>query len=1244
MSTNKPPGDPGTLKPQNKGVKRPARETDGNITVSSVSLGCAPNDEIQEIRIDDLPSAALNSPIKELVPEFLDEFYSSLDKDCHRRFSTVIHSILFATTNVFEQKIYNFFNNFKAEDEEVVHHLKKMMPENLWYKECPSVTNKAIEAYLSKNKGSKHNIDEDKHKAEAAGPLTGEVQEQYYDKFLHKLHSLAKEGEKTAGIVLSVHIAYHKSTSSNISGLSIDFFCSKQISDYKKTRDHTDSAMSFAAYLQEEMDAPIVGQPPEPAIVPDQKDHNCPIIPAIDSNICVPLAHRLVRSAITAYWCTYFGLLLSNCADTVADDAGGISPVLWAEIKDSIKSEDYKWIEKEQLPDASKALFKEPGQLKLSECLEWLVHLSKRQNGAPATERFQFQQVYASTSPPPSWSCALQPSPQIQRGKHQVYLLHYEGCINQSQVAAGIPYHKSTWEWLAHLDGEGSLSQHWHGLPSCLLQEVCEPLIGNWEMDVIKEVFCVCDDEVLNKVERLVQLVNKAKKYVPAMTPSGLWSEINSEVRPLPLLFPQTSPLNSNSIQYLLTFWMWKEYYQLATKTRDEGTMDFLEGWLKDSLTKGVTQHEQSCTFIGGPCGVVWVVRGLAKTLANIGACVGKIIPPIPAPESYELDRIGLPHWNRALKWESAAERLSPPEASQDNVSHTIDDDPDLQLHLPKQAASTENNVAAGKEAPTPQRRQQPDRLKKPRVVKSNHLVSACVTSEEEEASESEGSRGSDNFDPDVADEEEDEDDLEDDNESKEEIPMEASQKSTQAKAAKSTKRPRKHQWKSLTGNPAVSDDIEDQSVDLGALSSHSLPNIDYSAWKNVFGAFATPKIFPLLTLKLVPMVKHLKSMLVMSKGLLVHWANGAESYRDPYCMTTLNKARLVARQSNHSKPMKACVWVILLQQSVWSNAHQSWPMVCEYHQIMLNGFCEIAMTMDCASRLKKEHASSKPGPEYSLFLSHQGVLLAQMYTIRFILKELKHLEAISTKWANQLQDAWEHDFTQWEDLKLISLVKSMVEWYEAEPTTSWYTFGNPGASCMVEEAIAAISAGNPPKDLQVDQPTPNLSQADSLSALPTDGILDNSSANNPTSLSRGPPPQADSCTDDSSVEDHTQQCESSPGQQDKLAWALGEEPSSTVDTSTATPPDVGGARDNSDIVAELSSGKGIGKGRSGGWGGQGGCGILCKQSGTTTCTDASTTEGSETGQSYFLLESMSGSSVCRSGCERHPSAQAKGL
>lgn len=197
---------------------------------------------------------------------------------------------------------------------------------------------------------------------------------------------------------------------------------------------------------------------------------------------------------------------------------GGVGPVPWTEIEEDIRAGKETWVLKSRLPDPEKAPLKDPAKLKLAQCQVWLKHMSKRQNGDPPEELFQFVQVYGGTQPPPEWSSALKPFNQVQRGPNLVHLLRYDGKYQtKSQAVKAIPYHKNSWIWYAHEKGHAIPLSHWLGLPSRAETESAPgPLIGEEEQGVIEDTFSTAYEEVQEPIEKLVDAVNKAETLGPA--------------------------------------------------------------------------------------------------------------------------------------------------------------------------------------------------------------------------------------------------------------------------------------------------------------------------------------------------------------------------------------------------------------------------------------------------------------------------------------------------------------------------------------------------------------------------------------------------------------------------------------------------------------------------------------------------------------------------------------------------------
>lgn len=68
-------------------------------------------------------------------------------------------------------------------------------------------------------------------------------------------------------------------------------------------------------------------------------------------------------------------------------------------------------------------------------------------------------------------------------------------------------------------------------------------------------------------------------------------------------------------------------------------------------MRTGTIHHSKSQTFFGGKWGIAWVIRALILVLVNAAAASGKLKPPVPAPEGYDLERMGPSDLKRTVSW-----------------------------------------------------------------------------------------------------------------------------------------------------------------------------------------------------------------------------------------------------------------------------------------------------------------------------------------------------------------------------------------------------------------------------------------------------------------------------------------------------------------------------------------------------------------------------------------------------------------
>ncbi|CAE6509652.1 unnamed protein product [Rhizoctonia solani] len=665
----------------------------------------------------------------EILDNFLERFHllGSINKNNG--------PLVDAYRKAYHQKIYNWFNNSQDEKEELSTFLSKAEAPNLWYADFPSTTDNAIDAYLAANKEKKakwslalfrstlcseyakqaKNVQElyatkaKEKTAELAATtslLTGPAHQAYVQAFNHTLYTnyfvesflkksmdelmqLIEKLDKKAGILVVGHISHEAPPNDFVSStkqFQITSFATKRIEDYLEEQDNANSGQGFSAWLSGNAERELP-EDVHPAVYPDRNAQNQPYIPPLGPDPRLAVVREVYHDSVTA---TY-----QYC--------GGVGPVPWTTIIESLAAGEVTWFALSRLPDPELAPFLEPRKLKLQQGLIWLPHLAKRQNGAPKDEHFLFNQTFGASKPPPDWSCALRPFTTTQHRNNTVHVLRYDGYIERSQAVSGIRYPKRTWMWMRKLESGVPIQESSRSLPTRAFGLV-EPVISDAEIDAYKVIFQGCWDVVSALVLRMTSLVNQAEDLGPVSPPDGLWADIVETPGPtsfaimaLPLIFPQDAPLSTDAaLAYIKRFWFPVDLFQNTRKSRENGTLDYVEQYLEEGMAQSPITHQPSGTLIGGKLGSGWLVRGEVMLLANIGASLKKFDPPIPAPEHYQLDRITESDWKRALGWgDLLCSRL---EESINELSKSSNE----RLHLPDDEFTPTSSLEPNVSAPAP--------------------------------------------------------------------------------------------------------------------------------------------------------------------------------------------------------------------------------------------------------------------------------------------------------------------------------------------------------------------------------------------------------------------------------------------------------------------------------------------------------------------------------------------------------------
>ncbi|KAG8708621.1 hypothetical protein FRC11_006334, partial [Ceratobasidium sp. 423] len=567
----------------------------------------------------------------------------------------------------YAEKIYNWYNNNKkgilAELSEV---LSQTTAENLWYYDYPSTTSNAVQKHLKESKAKftigefrriQHEqfmacsertretyiqkVREHNERAWAAGPLTGEPHQVFVKDFTSHLSKVLEDGFKKAGIITTVdfmHEAPPETWVDNEKHMVVSSLTTSEIEAYQDTQDHNDSSRAFATWVHDfhynkaqSAKAPTL----RPSVYPDRQAEGLPVVPVLGPDLHVALVRNIYHDFFTTMW-SY---------------GGGQTSVPWALIMEDIAQGGETWIRRQCLPDPKVALVVPPSRLTLACGLKWVEHFKMQQNGGPLEQQLQFTQTLA-LKPPPVLLAALRPCPTMK------YL-------------AGIPYNSRGWQWLKSLTGGGMSLDNPLKLPTVEVT-MEDPIISEEEVRSWKELFGDIWPEIEENISALAACSNEAEMLGPYSPPDGMWADPPDDTKassivvvPLPGHLPQQTPSDTAHVNFVVKFWFPPEFFQAPWKSRTHATVDHIEQFMVEGLSRSAAIHAPSKTILGGKCGGSWLVRGQVMLLANIAACTGRIAPPIPAPESYETDRLTETHWKHAkindILRQSIAERIRPP-------------------------------------------------------------------------------------------------------------------------------------------------------------------------------------------------------------------------------------------------------------------------------------------------------------------------------------------------------------------------------------------------------------------------------------------------------------------------------------------------------------------------------------------------------------------------------------------------------
>ncbi|KAG8717464.1 hypothetical protein FRC08_007396 [Ceratobasidium sp. 394] len=583
---------------------------------------------------------------EEVLDKYVDHFHADWSKSKRAQYRTPIFNV-----------IYNYFNNKYASDQAardqreaakvLASQKKKVYPENLFARQHSETVHDGMDTHLSEHpevsktiglrrtvvsntfkgldiqdRAHWNNVAADKRAQQRAqGLLHGPDRVIFVRDWVNRLSSAITEGHVRAGISFTGFICWEDADQYHIEDLT-----SNDIKEYATSEEFADSHGRFSRWFRDYKGAPVEGQAPRPAVIPNPSNFYRPKFPELDTKIPA----RLLRELNRQYGKAEYGF------------AGGLGSVPWKTIRQAFENGDvHTWI-----PSWPPNLeFDDPSRLSHPENQQMYQFFRKTQDGDPPEDGLWFAQVIVGTSPP-SEGCAGSASRISTMDKNGVkhYIAHFDGPVTQPQSARAVPYGEESWRYYYHIIGGDNLD-HWLGLKNAVDRSEVD-LIPADAFDFVRSILDPVNKPLSSKVIELFDAINNMERHGPHTTAGGIW-DLSGAASPIPNILPSSKPENvSNFVMAaLVDFWVDNSYAMSSYLARQKGfaansTMECAESWL-DSLPDSSFIHKPSDTLQGGDGGVMWPGFLIVKLLLNCSVSFLRAKPPSPPPAGLDLQRLG---------------------------------------------------------------------------------------------------------------------------------------------------------------------------------------------------------------------------------------------------------------------------------------------------------------------------------------------------------------------------------------------------------------------------------------------------------------------------------------------------------------------------------------------------------------------------------------------------------------------------
>ncbi|QRV90348.1 cell surface glycoprotein 1 [Ceratobasidium sp. AG-Ba] len=499
-----------------------------------------------------------------------------------------------------------------------------------WVKTHPTPTNFGEWMALSRKLFDKQpNEIQEKFKEIAAADLAAiqahemvtvsDARNKYLKKFVQEIKALIHQGEMKCGIQACVQLVMPL----NGNQYKLKSLVSPPLSEFAKTGPIEDVLTQLQEQIERTGTNHVIEGPPRVRIICNFLKAMYPFYPPVPRSASVETRRGLWRNFVCIAWVFH----------------GGSDKVPWGIISLDVES----WIPAECMPED--AVWCDPGSMNRKSLLDWERVVQRCQD---ENRPFWFRRTITGPTPiDPSLSEESRREEVERNGKTECHLI-FERPVTRSHATGDLPYTAKNYSYTAYYTASQVQSapkpDHWNDLPT-IGPDTSKPIFHPDEQKTIRDLALKCPNDVGERVGKALDCLEEHEKHIPSSTSNGLWAFSGQ----LPPIFPRDpiTQLMSNSFDPIHP----PLSYLTTSSAPHEDTFPHFIGFIETAIFGDLLCHRASKTLLGGPTGVVNVVRSLLIILFCVLAIRGDLELPGVVPLGYDKSTLPFKIYERVLEW-----------------------------------------------------------------------------------------------------------------------------------------------------------------------------------------------------------------------------------------------------------------------------------------------------------------------------------------------------------------------------------------------------------------------------------------------------------------------------------------------------------------------------------------------------------------------------------------------------------------